>query len=178
MQTALSVTEAAVSLVIGPIMETAAEISGAKSIPIGPARNIPDNEGAFTERGVFMRTEKPSYIVRAGPPGSYGDHIFSSAQEAKDYAEELAARGEASIRDTSAMPRVWPGGKEGNPVDAVRVFAAPKDLPYIQGVADKQLEGGAVGPIPHIYGGGGPQVVIPWNVRLGEAVYEVPVTKP
>ena len=146
--------------------------------PGGPAGEISEIPGAFTERGLFMRTEQPSFVVRAGPPGSWGDHIFSSAEEANAYAEQLAAGGEASIREASALPRVWSGGQEGNPVDAIRVFEVPSDTPYIQGVVGKQLEGGTVAPVPRIYGGGGPQVVIPRNVRLGTPLAEFPVTTP
>jgi hypothetical protein len=185
MQRALSVAEAAGSLVVGPIAETASEAGilareGTAAKVVGPAGAIPEDEGAFLEGddGVFGRTNGPSFLVRAGPPGSYGDHLFSSVNDAEAYAEQLAARGEEAIRETSALPYVWPGGREGNPVDAVRIFQVPADTPYIQGVVGKQLEGGTVAPVPRMYGGGGPQVVIPRDAELGSPVREFPVTKP
>ena len=116
-------------------------------------------------------------MVRVGPRGSYGDHIFSSVEEAKTYAEQLASGGETAIRESSALPYVWPGGREGNPVDAVRVFEIPEGTPYIQGVVGKQMEGGAVAPLPRTYSGGGPQVVIPKGT-LSDPIHEFPVKGP
>jgi hypothetical protein len=152
--------------------------SGAPPSKVGPAANIPEHAGAFPERGVFNKTTKTTYIVRAGPPGSYGDHLFASLEEAQAYARQLASTGEAAIRETSALSRVWKDGAEGNPVDAIRVFEVPPDTPYIQGVVGPQMEGGTVHGSPVTYQGGGPQVVLDRKVRLGEPVVEVPVTEP
>ncbi len=135
---------------------------------IGPAASIPENPGAFLERGAFGTTEGTTYIVRAGPAGKYGDFIFNSLPEAKAYATQLAKTGEAAIRRTSALPQVWPGGAQGNPVNAVNVFEVPPSTPYIQGVVGPQVEGGAVYGSPKTYPGGGPQVVIDWNARLNQ----------
>ena len=63
-------------------------------------------------------------------------------------------------------------------MDAIRVFEVPPNTPYIQGVVNSQLEGGGVAPRPYTYGGGGPQVVIPHTVRLGDPIHQVPVTRP
>ena len=145
---------------------------------IGPAAGIPEHPGAFLERGVFMTTSGETYIVRAGPPGSYGDHLFGSLAEAQAYARHLASGGEAAIREASALPRVWPGGAQGNPVDAINIFRVPSGTSYIQGVVGPQLEGGAVYGAPKTYAGGGPQVVIDRKVRLGEPVASVRVGEP
>jgi hypothetical protein len=161
--------------------ETTAEASRVEAIRAAEAaKKIPAKEAEnFLGRGFFAVTDRPSYVVRVGPPGKYADHIFTSAQEAKDYARWLADRGEASIREASALPRVWQGGAQGNPVDAARVFEVPKGTPYIQGVVEQKLEGGTVANVPKIYAGGGPQVVIPQNT-IGKLVEggEFPVTKP
>jgi hypothetical protein len=166
--------------------ETSAAVSGAEK-RVADANRIVEHLGvdrefkahfpAFAERGILMYTEQPSFVVRAGPPGSYGDHIFSSSEEARTYAEQLAARGETEIRNTSSLPYVRRDGAVGNPVDAVRVFEVPENMPYIAGVVGEQLEG-TVAPILKIYVGGGPQAVIPRDVKLGTPVYEFPVTKP
>lgn len=158
-----------------PISE-ASTVAPPASDKIGPASGIPEHTGAFLERGYFNKTNGKGYLVRAGPPGSYGDHLFESLAEAEAYARQLASTGEAAIRETSALPRIWPGGAEGNPVDAIRVFEVPPDTPYIQGVVSPQMEGGAVHGAPVTYQGGGPQVVIDRGVRLGEPVREFPVT--
>ena len=152
-----------------------AELAGTAGTSIGPASTIPAKEAeTFLKRGFFTITDRPSYMVRVGgPEGKYADHIFASPQEAKDYARWLAGRGEASIREASALPRWWPGGAKGNPVDAVRVFEVPKGTPYIQGVAKEQIEVGTA----KIYAGGGAQVVVPPNT-IGNLVDEFPVTKP
>jgi hypothetical protein len=138
---------------------------------------IPEHAGGFLERGVLDTTTSENYLVRVGPPGSYGDHLFSSLPEAEKYGRQLANVGQAGIRETSALARVWPGGAQGNPVDAVRIFRVPRDTPYVQGVVGPQLEGGAVGPLPKIYSGGGPQVVIDKSL-LGDLVMEIPVSRP
>lgn len=155
--------------------ETGAGGGGSSSGPIGPAAGIPEHPGAFLERGVYDVTSQKSYIVRAGPPGLYGDHLFTSLAEAEAYARHLASTGEIAIRETSALPRVWPGGAEGNPVDVVRVFEVPVGTPYIQGVVGPQAEGGTVYGAPVTYEGGGPQVVLDRSVRLAEPLVEVPV---
>ncbi len=142
---------------------------------VGPAAGVPEHPGAFLERGTFRVTEGPSFVVRAGPPGSYADHIFTSLPEAQAYARQLASTGEAAIRETSTLPHIWPGGAPGNPVDAIRVFAVPADTPYIQGVVGPQPESGTVFGGPVTYAGGGPQVVIDRSVRLGAPLLEVPV---
>jgi hypothetical protein len=142
----------------------------------GPAATIPDNPGAFLERGAFDTTTEATYAVRAGPAGKYADHLFSSQAEAEAYASQLASTGEAAIRNTSALPRVWPGGGQGNPVDAIRVFEVPPNTAHIKGVVGPQIEGGAVYGSPLTYPGGGPQVVIDWNVKLNQ-VASYPVTQ-
>ena len=141
-----------------------------QTAPIGPAASIhnPQKTPAFSERGVFGTTEGTSYLVRVGPAGSYGDFLFNSLTEAQSYASQLAKTGGAAIRDTSSLPRIWPGGAQGNPVNAVNVFAVPPKTPYIQGVVGPQFEGGAVYGAPKEYPGGGPQVVIDWNAKLNQ----------
>lgn len=159
--------------------DRAAGATAAASTPssVGPAAHIPANPGAFVERGIFRVTERPSFIVRAGPAGKYGDHMFDSLEEALQYARSASRRGESNIRETSALPRIWPGGAQGNPVDAVRVFEVPPNTPYIQGVVGPQLEGGTVFGAPKTYLGGGPQVAVDWRAPLVERA-SFPVLSP
>lgn len=125
---------------------------------IGPAADIKEytERPPFLERGYFTHTEHESYLVRAGGPGAFGDHLFSSAAEAKSYARNLANLGEAEIRTSSAILPEWN-----------RVYKVPPNTPYISGVA---------GPQPP-YPGGGPQVQIPSSIRFGGPVFEIPVSK-
>jgi hypothetical protein len=150
-----------------------------KTGKVGPAASIPENPGAFLDRGVFGTTEGTTYMVRAGPAGKYGDFLFNSLDEAKSYASQLAQTGETAIRETSALPRVWPEGTQGNPGNAVNVFEVPSETPYIQGVVGPQLEGGTVYGSPKTFPGGGPQVVIDWNAKLNQvASYPVRGSEP
>ena len=126
--------------------------------------SLPNDPGAFQERGVMMESgDQPTYVVRVGGPGRYADHFFASSAEAASYAVDLAGSGEASIREKSALPKAWPNGVPGNPVDYVRVFEVPPKTPYIQGVVAPQ-------PDPttgRTLQGGGPQVAFP-RVELKE----------
>lgn len=115
---------------------------------------------------------QPSYVVRAGGPGRYADDFFTTSEEAASYAVGLAGRGEASIRETSALPKAWPNGAPGNPVDYVRVFEVPPRTPYIQGVVAPQPDMTTGATLK----GGGPQVVFP-RVELKE-VFAVQVGSP
>ncbi|GIJ43704.1 hypothetical protein Val02_05900 [Virgisporangium aliadipatigenens] len=163
-----------------PADPTAPATSGpttAPAGPTGPAAGIKEDPGAFLERGYFSVTEQPGYVVRAGPPGAYSDHVFYNLDEALAYAQALAQTGEAAIRESSALPLNWPGGHAGNPVDAIRVFELPAGTPTVQGVVGPQAEN-APGMAGKTYEGGGPQVVIPKAVRLGPPVGEFPVVNP
>jgi hypothetical protein len=141
---------------------------------VGPAASIPENPGAFLERGVFQQTEGVTYLVRAGPAGRYGDFLFNSLSEAKSYAQLLASTGETAIKNTSALPNVWPSGTSGNPVNEINVFGVSPFTNYIGGVVGPQIEAGTVYGTPKVYSGGGPQVVIDLNAQLNQvATYPV-----
>jgi len=121
--------------------------------------------GEYAQEGVFEVTTKPMYAVRVGPPGSWVDHLFATQAEAMAYAQQLAARGSAYIRETSALPTDWPNagavGSAGNPVDVVRVLEVPAGTPTIRSVVAPQ-------PVtpgkPQELAGGGPQTQLPKHV--------------
>ncbi|MEU7905773.1 RNase A-like domain-containing protein [Actinoplanes sp. NPDC049118] len=118
--------------------------------------------GEYAPEGVFEVTTQPTYAVRVGPPGSWVDHLFATQAEAMAYAQQLAARGSAYIRETSALPTDWPSGgavgSPGNPVDVVRVLEVPAGTPTIRSVVAPQ-------PVtpgqPQAHAGGGPQTQLP-----------------
>lgn len=136
----------------------------AQLVPRGPAAYVPA-EG-FMGRGVFDITQGTTYLVRSGPAGRYGDHLFNSLPEAEQYARLIANSGRQAIRNNSALPRVWSNGKTGNPVDTVNVFEVPSGTPNVRGVVAPQFETGTVYMTPKCYPGGGPQVSIDYRVPL------------
>ena len=121
--------------------------------------------GEYAPEGVFEVTTTPTYAVRVGPPGSWVDHLFATQAEAIAYARQLAARGPAYIRETSALPTDWPSGgavgSPGNPVDVVRVLEVPAGTPTIRSVVAPQ-------PVtpgrPQAHAGGGPQTQLPKHI--------------
>ncbi|MCU7728499.1 hypothetical protein ODJ79_32715 [Actinoplanes sp. KI2] len=121
--------------------------------------------GEYAPEGVFEVTTQPMYAVRVGPPGSWVDHLFATQAEAMAYAQQLAARGSAAIRETSALPTDWPSGgavgSPGNPVDVVRVLEVPAGTPTIRSVVAPQ-------PVtpgkPQELAGGGPQTQLPKHI--------------
>ena len=121
--------------------------------------------GEYAQEGVFEVTTKPMYAVRVGPPGSWVDHLFATQAEAMAYAQQLAARGSAYIRETSALPVDWPSGgavgSAGNPVDVVRVLEVPAGTPTIRSeVAPQPVTPGK----PQELAGGGPQTQLPKHI--------------
>jgi hypothetical protein len=104
--------------------------------------------------------------VRAGPGGSYLDHVFSTAAEADAYARQTAALGETRIREQSALPRGWPPDEKGvvstgNPVDIMGVHPLPGNMPYLRSAVAPQPESAPTPGLPAMYPGGGPQAQIP-----------------
>lgn len=122
-------------------------------------------DGQFAQEGVFEVTTETTYAVRVGPPGSWVDHLFATQAEAMAYAQQLAARGSASIRDTSALPVDWPPGNPtnptGNPVDVVRVLEVPAGTPTIRTVVAPQPVTPGKAPA---HPGGGPQTQLPKHI--------------
>jgi hypothetical protein len=82
---------------------------------------------------MFDLTAKTTYLVRAGPQGLYGDHVFGCYADAQIYASGLASTEEAAITEISAPPRTWTGGAQRNPVDAVRASEVPPNTQVITG---------------------------------------------
>jgi hypothetical protein len=140
----------------------------------------PETVSGFTERGYYSVTTRPTYLVRTGGgvPGRWGDHLFESLPEARNYAQKLASTGEQAIRETSALPRIWPGGAQGNPIRSISIFEVRPETGNILGAAAPQLEGGTVFEAPLSYSGGGPQVVIGSGAQLGPPVADIPVAEP
>lgn len=154
----------------------------ARDPKLGPGATIPERRGDV-ERGVFGTTEKTMYGVRASgsekPEGLWVDHFFDTQAEAEDYARRLAATGESSIRDVTALPLAWPAkdGKvqPGNPVTHVYVIEVPPGTSYIQGVVAPQPENVRSPLVPRReYAGGGPQIVMSWEAKT-KAVASFPV---
>jgi hypothetical protein len=98
---------------------------------------------------------RKTYAVRGGPAGSYVDHIFNTRQEADAYAHMMSARSEGQIREQSAIKKAW------NPLDAYRVFEIPPNTPYLRSSIAPQAE--SAPGYPSRYGGGGPQIQIPYG---------------
>ena len=125
---------------------------------------------AAEEFGIVPGHEKHdfAYSVRVGKGGAYVDHTFASEPEAIAYAQDVAARGVAAIRQGSALPREWPSGDEGNAVDFVRVFKIPGGTPFLRS---------GVGPQPEshpdaeeiFYSGGGAQAQLKYGVVTKES---------
>ena len=106
------------------------------------------------------------YAVRVGPGGSYVDRVFTSKEDACAYADAVAQRGVARIRDVSALPETWVDGTPGNAVDMVRVFEIPESKlvrPVLHSGIGPQPEG--TPGSSRVYGGGGEQVQLPKDVR-------------
>lgn len=125
-----------------------------------------------------------TYAVRVGNAGAggggYFDHIFHSQAEAQAYADHLALRARDETRDVSALPLKWPNGAPGNRVEEVVVVAIPPFTPLLRsGIAPQpESEPGQEGTV---YGGGGPQVQVPFDKRIRDdsaVVYRTPVTGP
>ncbi|MBI1277541.1 MAG: DUF4157 domain-containing protein [Anaerolineaceae bacterium] len=132
----------------------------------------------FTERAYFSTTGKKMYIVRAGGPGGWGDHLFETPEAALQYAKYLSGLGEAAIREKSALPYVWKSTQgPGNPVDRITVWEVPPKTAYMQGVVAPQPEG--QGGSAKVYEGQGPQVAIDSRLRFGpeNKLGEFPVEK-
>jgi hypothetical protein len=122
--------------------------------------------GEHAPESYFQVTEQDGYAVRVGPPGAFVDHVFPTLEEAQAYANQLAGRGEAAIRETSALPHGWApdaSGKvwPGNPVDEARVLGVPAGTPTLRSVVAPQPEGSPEWGRPASYGGGGPQTQLP-----------------
>ena len=156
--------------------------AGTGALRTGPAAAFPDVLGNVEgDPGVFSITTETTYLVRAGSPGvpgSWGDHLFESLAEARVYAQQLANSGERSIRNFSALSRVWPGGNQGNAVSTISIWKVPTGTKSIINVVGSQLEGGTVFRTPLLYPGGGPQVIIERGVRLELVGPELPVASP
>jgi hypothetical protein len=156
--------------------------AGARALRTGPAAAFPDVLGNIEgDPGFFGITTDTTYLVRAGSPGvpgSWGDHLFESLGEARVYAERLAASGQQSIRNFSALSRIWPGGAQGNAVETISIWRVPAGTKHTINVVGPQFEGGTVFGAPLLYRGGGPQVIIERGVRLDLVAPEVPVLRP
>jgi hypothetical protein len=164
--------EAITEMIFGEALEGEALAAGSFPEKLGNVVGDP---------GYFGVTTTETYLVRAGSPGvpgSWGDHLFESLAEAQLYAEQLAASGERSIRNYTALARIWEGGAQGNEVQVVSIWRVPVRTAHIINVVGKQLEGGTVLGTPLFYPGGGPQVIIERGVRLDLAAPELPVVKP
>ena len=138
--------------------------------------NIPNNEDAFLERGVYGVTSSDTFLVRTegigNKPGSYGVHLFPTQSEAFEFAKIMANSGEKSIRDNFGLLPVWNDGSPGNPVDVVRIYKVPSGTQYIQGVVGEQTSNGGI-----VYKGMGPQVVIDNTTTLEKVGQDIPVIK-
>jgi len=135
--------------------------------------------GEYAPESYFQVTEADGYAVRVGPPGAFVDHVFATQAEAEAYAAQLATTGEASIRDTSALPYGWAPdatGKvwSGNPVDATRVLQVPAGTPTLRSVVAPQPEGSPAFGRPTSYKGGGPQTQLPKNLFPRGATPDAP----
>jgi hypothetical protein len=139
--------------------------------PYDPANPGPGPHAGQAGEQYLEQYPQGGYAARAGPAGAWVDHVFTpeadtdaaraAAQaQATGYAAQQAAGGEAQIRADSALPREWPGGYQGNPVDAERVFQVPKGTLGIRSEVAPQPEN-APGGAGQVYPGGGPQVQLP-----------------
>jgi hypothetical protein len=122
--------------------------------------------GEYAAEAFFEVTKEPMYAVRVGDPGSWVDHLFPTLEEAQAYAKQLAASGEASIRNTSALPHHWPPDAAGvtapgNKVDVARVLEVPAGTPTIRSTVGPQPESQLAPGRPTSYPGGGPQTQLP-----------------
>jgi hypothetical protein len=139
-----------------------------------------NNEFAAGDNPFIHWTEKTSYLVRVGPTGKWGEHLFEILDEAEAYAVQLSRKSASDIRNDSALPWVWKDGTPGNPVDYVRIFEVPSDTFYMWGAAGPQemkyrsLITGQ--PLVIEFPGGGPQVVI--DRRIVGQMKEVATPKP
>jgi hypothetical protein len=125
------------------------------------------------ERGYYRVTARPEYVVQVGTGDASSYHIFPTKEAAHKYARWLAGRGEPFLRETGARPRVLEGGAQNAPIAEVYVREVPAKTPVIQGVRGPQTEHGTVvgkEPGVEVYKGGGPIVIFPEGVKLGEPI--------
>ncbi len=94
----------------------------------------------FQERGVFRVTEGPEYAVRLGADGAFYIQLFRDAAAARSFATEVAARGQAAIREEFGLVRRYEGGGLGNPVSELYIYEIPAGTPVIEGVAARMQD--------------------------------------
>lgn len=157
-------------------------------------------KGFLGGEGIAGRTEGVTYLVRIGEAGagkgggSWGDHIFTDLNQAKQYAEGVArTQHEGVARESRAIPQEFDTGGVSK-FQAVKICEVPPGTANWQGVVAPQNEGATrfvditpgMSPEAMIKAaehaaettkllGGGPQVLLDPNVKVRPIDWEIPI---
>ena len=99
--------------------------------------------------GILTDLKQGQYLLRveaceATQPGNWFHGPFKDYLQAMSYAKYLADLGRSGIRRENALPMVWIGGSQGNPVGVIRLYQVIHPSPAISSVVAPQREGGTV----------------------------------
>ena len=108
-----------------------------------------DESAALYGEGILVDLESGEYLLRveaceATRPGNWFHGPFKDRTQAMNYARYLANLGRSGIRRENALPMVWQGGSQGNPIGVIRLYQVTHPCPAISSVVAPQREGGTV----------------------------------
>ena len=125
----------------------------------------PAGGGVKFGRGLLVDLKPGQYLVRVEArhtrgPGAWFNGPFKTLEEAREYSKALSDLGKREIRELSALPEMWQGGKAGNPVEVARIYSVQHRTPALHSVVAAQKEG-KWWKILKRYSGDGAQLELP-----------------
>ena len=111
--------------------------------------DLHDEDSSLYGEGILRELKVDQVLIRveatqAEHPGDWFHGPFTNYQHAKRYADYLLNLGKAGIRKVNALPRVWPKGYQGNPIDVIRFYRVANHCPGISSVVAPQRECGTI----------------------------------
>lgn len=108
-----------------------------------------DESAALYGEGILTDLTQGQYLLRveaceATRPGNWFHGPFNDYSQAMSYAKYVANLGRSGIRRANALPLVWVGGSQGNPIQVIRLYRVIHPCPAISSVVAPQREGGSI----------------------------------